>query len=62
MKKINWFKIACLILMIVELIIAFGIDKNLVKENITAWRLYIICIMFIPVNVIIIGTKRRIKR
>ena len=62
MKKINWFKIACLILMIVELIIAFGIDKNLVKENITAWRLYIICIMFIPVNVMIIGTKRRIKR
>ena len=62
MKKINWFKIACLILMIVELIIAFGIDKNLVKENITAWRLYIICIMFIPINVMIIGTKRRIKR
>ena len=62
MKKINWFKIACLILMIVELIIAFGIDKNLVKENITAWRLYILCIMFIPINVMIIGIKRRIKR
>ena len=61
MKRINWVKVACLILMIIEVIIAIFIDKDLVKTNMNTWRLYVACIMFIPINVMIIGTKRRVK-
>ena len=59
MKKVNWFKVVALILMIVEIVILFAIDKNAIKENINLWRLYVVCIMFIPVNIVFIGTKRR---
>ena len=59
MKKVNWLKVVALILMIVEIVILFAIDKNAIKENINLWRLYVACIMFIPVNIVFIGTKRR---
>jgi len=58
-KRINWGKIIALVLMLIEIYIAFAIDKDLVRSNITTWRLYCMCIMFIPINLIYIGIKRR---
>ena len=58
-KRINWFKVIALILMLIEICIAFAIDKDLVKANMTAWRLYCMCVMFIPINLIYILIKRR---
>lgn len=60
-KKVNYYKIGALVLMMVEIWIAFFIDKDLVKSNINVWRLYCACIMFIPINVMIIGAKRVVK-
>lgn len=60
-KRINWFKIIALILTIIEIYIAFCLDKNLIKANINTWRLYIACIMCIPMNVIFICTKKEAK-
>lgn len=60
-KKVNYYKIGALVLMMVEIWIAFFIDKDLVKSDINAWRLYCACIMFIPINVMIIGAKRVVK-
>lgn len=60
-KKINYYKIGALILMLVEIGIALFIDRDMVKQDLNAWRLYIACIMFIPINVMIIGTKRRVR-
>ena len=57
-KKVNWYKIGALVLMLVELWIAFCIDKTEVKENLNAWRLYVACVMLIPVNVAFICTKQ----
>lgn len=61
-KRINWFKIIILILMIIEIIIAITTDRNAIKKDINTWRLYCICILFIPINVMIIGAKRRVKK
>ena len=58
-KRINWFKVVALILMLIEIYIAFAIDKTLVKTDITTWRLYCMCIMFIPINLIYICIKGR---
>ena len=60
-KKVNYFKIIALILMLVEIWMLIFINKDAVKENINLWRLYVTCIMFIPVNVVFILTKRRVK-
>ncbi len=57
-KKLNYYKIGALILMLVEIGIALFTDKALVKTNISAWRLYVACIMFIPVNVMFICVKQ----
>lgn len=57
-KRINWLKIIALILTIIEILIAFKIGK-LVKGDLTLWRIYTACILFIPINVMIIFTKRR---
>ena len=64
MKKVNYYKIGALILMMVELGIAIFIDKQAVKTDLNTWRLYVACIMFIPVNVMFIGAKqtRKVKR
>ena len=61
-KRINWFKIIILILTIIEVIILFTTDRNAIKTNLNTWRLYCICIMFIPINVMIIGAKRKVKK
>lgn len=58
-KKLNIYKIIALVLLIIELGIAFFIDKDLVKQDINSWRLYILCIAFIPVNIIFIGIKQK---
>ena len=61
-KKVNYYKIGALMLMLVEIWIAFCIDKDLVKQDLNTWRLYVACIMFIPINVIFIGAKRSVKK
>ena len=61
-KKINYYKIGALILMLVEIGIAIFVDKDVVKQDIIAWRLYVACIMCIPINVMIIGSKRTVKQ
>lgn len=58
-KRVNWLKVSALILMIVEIGIAMWVDKDMVRNNITAWRLYCCMLMCIPINVIIIGAKRK---
>ena len=57
-RNINWLKIIALILMIIEIIVAIRIDKNCIEGNLNLWRLYTGCILFIPVNVMIIFAKR----
>lgn len=61
-KRINWFKIIILILTIIEVIIMFTTDRNAIKTNLNTWRLYCTCVMFIPINIMIIGTKRKVKK
>lgn len=60
-KRVNYYKVVALVLMVVEIYIAFSVDKELVRNNINAWRLYSMCVYFIPINAMIIGTKRTIK-
>ena len=60
-KRINYYKIGALILMLVEIGIAIWVDKDAVKQDITAWRLYVACIMCIPINVMFICAKRKVK-
>ena len=64
MKKVNYLKIVALILLIIEIMIVIFIDKDLVKNNLETWRLYVMCIWFIPINIIFIAIKqtRKIKR
>ncbi len=57
-KKVNYYKVGALVLMLIEMTIAMVIDKDLVKENLNAWRLYVAMIMCIPINVIFICAKR----
>lgn len=63
-KKVNYYKIGALILMMVELGIAIFIDKEAVRADLNTWRLYVACILFIPVNIVFICTKqtRRVKK
>lgn len=58
-KKVNYYKIGALILMLVEIGIALLVDKNAIKTDITLWRLYVACVMFIPINVIFICIKQK---
>ena len=60
-KKLNYYKIGALILMLVEIGIAVWVDKGVAKENLLVWRLYVACIMFIPVNVMFICSKQTRK-
>ena len=60
-KRINWFKVFALIMLILEIAIAIWVDKgctNCNKEQIWVWRAYVMCIMFIPINVMIIFSKK----
>lgn len=61
-KRLNWFKVVALVLLVAEIAIAFKVDKAVAKENIMAWRLYVAMIMFIPINVMIICTKRKVVK
>lgn len=60
-KKVNWYKIGALALLLIEIGIAFRVDQKVAKENITIWRLYIAMIMCIPINVMFICVKRGVK-
>lgn len=60
-KKVNFYKIGALILMLIEIGIALWVDKDAMKTDITLWRLYVACVMFIPINVIFICIKQRKK-
>ena len=61
-KKVNYYKIGALIMLLVEIGIAIWVDKGVAKENLLVWRLYVACIMFIPINVIFICTKRKVVK
>ena len=57
-KKLNYFKIGALILMLVEIGIVIWVDKGVAKEDLMIWRLYVACVMFIPINFMFIFTKQ----
>lgn len=57
-KKLNYYKVGALVLMLIEIGIAIFIDKDLVRYNLNAWRLYVAMLMCIPINVIFICSKR----
>ena len=63
-KKVNYYKIGALILMLMEIGIAVWVDRGVAKEDLMIWRLYVACIMFIPINFMFICTKqtRRVKK
>lgn len=61
-KRLNWFKVILFILMIAEIIALATADRNIIKTNITAWRCYCVCAMFIPINFMIICTKRKVRK
>ena len=61
MKKINYYKIGALILLLVEIAIVAWVDKGVVKENLLVWRLYVLIVMCIPINVMFICSKRKVK-
>ena len=58
-KKLNWFKVMALIMMIIEIIVVITANKELVRENITLWRLYIALIVCIFINFLFICVKRK---
>lgn len=57
-RKVNWFKVIALILMIIEIAIAFRIGR-LVKGDLILWKIYSACLLFIPINVMIIFSKNK---
>ena len=52
-KKLNYYKVGALILMLVEIGVAIWVDKGVAKEDLTVWRLYASMIMCIPINFIL---------
>ena len=62
-KKLNYYKVGALVLMIIELGIAIFTKRELLETNLTAWRLYVLIVGFIPINVMFIGAKqvRKVK-
>lgn len=62
-KKVNYYKIGVLVMMLVQIGLLIWVDKDLVKADINVWRLCILSIMFIPIDVMYICTKqtRRVK-
>ena len=60
-KKVNYYKIGALILLLVEIGIAIWVDKGVAKEDIWLWRLYVAMIMCIPINVMFICAKRKVR-
>ena len=60
-KRVNWLKVVLLILTVIEFTILVMVDKELVKSNMTLWRLCMAmtCCMFI--NVLYIGAKKEVK-
>jgi len=60
-KRINYYKIGAFILLLVEIGIAIWVDQGVVEEDLLVWRLYVACIMCIPINVMFICIKRKVK-
>lgn len=60
-RKVNYYKIGALIMMLAEIGIAFWVDQGVAKEDLMIWRLYVGCIMFIPINFMFICTKQTRK-
>lgn len=60
-KKVNYYKIGALVLLLVEIGIAIWVDQGVAKEDLLVWRLYVACIMCIPINVMYICAKRKVK-
>lgn len=61
-KRINLYKIGALVMLLVEIGIAIWVDQGIVREHLLVWRLYVACIMFIPINVMFICSKRRVVK
>lgn len=58
-RRIYWGKVVALILLILEIAIAIRINNHYVKGDLNLWRIYTGCVLMIPVNVIIIFSKRK---
>ena len=58
-KRVNWLKVVLLILTVIEIIALAIVDKEMVKTSIRLWRLCILMIGCIFINVLYIGAKRR---
>lgn len=61
-KKLNYYKIGALIMLLVEIGIMVWVDKGVAKADLLVWRLYVACIMCIPINVMIICSKRKVVK
>ena len=60
-RKVNYYKVLALLLLIIEIGIAIWVDQGVVKESLLVWRLYVLCIMCIPINIMFIFAKRKAK-
>ena len=60
-KKVNYYKIVALILLLLEIAIVIWVDRGFDKENIWVWRAYVFCVMCIPINVMYICAKQTRK-
>lgn len=56
-KRVNWFKVGSLILLIIEFVLVVTANKDLLDTNINYWRLYITMIMFMLFNLSYILNK-----
>ena len=57
-RRINWIKVIALILMIIEIGIAFKIGRH-VKGDLVLWKIYSACLIFIPIDMMIILCKKK---
>lgn len=61
-KKVNYYKIGALVMLVVEILVAIWMDKGVAEENLWTWRLFVLLMMCIPINVIFICAKRKVKK
>ena len=61
MKRLNYYKIGALVMLIVEIAVAIWMDRGVAKEDLWIWRLYVLLMMCIPINVMYICKKRKVK-
>lgn len=60
-KKVNCYKVGALVLMLIEVGIMLFTKKETL-QNLNTWRLYLACIMCIPINIMFICTKKGVNK